>query len=511
MLQLFESCRRVSVPLVVVRTADQAATVALLKATQTEHPVLQWDAVSGITEANDEGKKALAKAGIKPGSTIPFVDALIAAQGLPARTILFVHNAQRQLVSAEPGSIAGSVQAVANLRDKFKVNYRMLVLLAPEFTAPSELTHDVVILDDPLPGSAQLATIIQELHKSAGLPVATADVVTKGADAVSGLSQFAAEQVVSMSLTAEGLNMDALWERKRVAIEQTPGLSVWRGKETFADLIGLDALKAHLTRRIASKRPIGVVVWIDEIDKALANVESDTSGVRMYQLLKLLTEMENMEWPGFVGVGVAGGGKSAIAKAFGNEAGVPTIALDLGATESKYVGESEANLIRVMSIIKAVGNGHAYFIATSNAATIMRPELQRRFFDGLWMFDLMTPPERKAAWTAYIRRYALPAQPTPEDEAWTGAEIRNACRYAADTGATLVDAAKLVIPMARSRAREIEELRQYAHGKFLDATTGGSYRYEPKVMEKQLRAIDLPPSAVAGVVRGLVDPALKGN
>ena len=58
----------------------------------------------------------------------------------------------------------------------------------------------------------------------------------------------------------------------------------------------------------------------------------------MYQLLKLLTEMENNRWKGFIGVGVAGGGKSLIAKALGNEAGVPTVALDLGATESKYVG-----------------------------------------------------------------------------------------------------------------------------------------------------------------------------
>ena len=211
--------------------------------------------------------------------------------------------------------------------------------------------------------------------------------------------------------------------------------------------------------------------------------------------------MEDNEWPGFVGVGVAGGGKSAIAKAFGNEAGVPTVALDLGATESKYVGESEANINRVIDIIKAVGRGHAYFIATSNAATIMRPELQRRFFDGMWMFDLMSDAERAAAWKYFVKKYGLSKQTLPDSESWTGAEIRNACRYASDTGSTLIEAAGLIVPMARSRADDIEALRKYAHGRFLDATKGGSYKYEAAPMVKSLRAIALPPKVIETIVK----------
>ena len=494
MLKLFESARCVSVPLLVIRTADQWATLEALKAASGEHPLAQWDAVRGITEANKEGGKALSKAQISGENTVGFADALAEADKLPPRAILFCLNAHRQLAGSEPMAAASNVQAVSNLRDRYKLNFRMLVLLVPEFTAPPELAHDVVVLDHALPGPSELGVLVRELHASVkGLTAPSDDVVAKAVDAVSGLSLFEAEQVTAMSLTEGGLDISALWERKRTAIEQTPGLSVWRGTERFADLVGLDALKQHLQLRLHAKRPIGVVVWIDEIDKALANVESDTSGVRMYQLLKLLTEMENNEWPGFIGVGVAGGGKSAIAKAVGNEAGVPTIALDLGATESKYVGESEGNLNRVIQIIKAVGRGHAYFIATSNAATVMRPELQRRFFDGMWMFDLMTDVERKAAWAVYLKKYQLKAQPLPDDTAWTGAEIRNACRFAADTGCSVAQAAQFIVPMARGRADDIEALRKYAHGRFLDATNGGTYEYVPEPMQKQVRAITLPP------------------
>ncbi len=497
LLKLFESARRVSVPIVVVRTSDQAATVATLANVSKDHPLVQWDAVRGLAgipvvvdkKTVNKGAEAMKALRIAPDETINFADAMRAVHQLPQGAIVFAHNAQRQLISSEPGAIAQNVQAVANLRDVFKANFRMLVLLSPALTVPIELEQDVVILDDALPDEGALRTIVAETYQAGKLKAPLDTVVVKAVEALGGLSAFAAEQVAAMSLRESGLDIPALWERKRVAIEQVPGLLVWRGTEKFDDIIGQDALKAHLRRRITAKRPLGVVVWIDEIDKALANVESDTSGVRMYQLLKLLTEMENNEWPGFVAVGVAGGGKSLIAKALGNEAGVPTIGLDLGATESKYVGESEANLLRVLQVIKAVGRGNAYFVATSNAATVMRPELQRRFFDGLWFFDLMTQPERDATWTFYERRYKLKAQPRPNDDAWTGAEIRNCCRYAHETESTLLESAKLVIPMARSRAADVELLRHTAHGKFLDVNSGEHYQYSPDAMEAQVKAV----------------------
>ncbi len=501
----FETARRTSVPMLVVRSMDQIATIEHLTQdsdgkTLEDHPLVKWDGVRGLTGINKKGTATLAALKIKSDETIGFPEALVRARELPQGAVVFAFNAHRQLTASEPLSVAQSVQAVANLREEFKANFRMLVMMGPAMAVPMELEQDVIIFNHPLPDETSLATIVKNTYKAAKMPPPKPEVVNKAVDALSGLSAFSAEQNAALNLEESGLNIATLWESKRVSIEQTPGLTVWRGKEKFSDIIGQDALKAHLRRRINAKRPLGVVVWIDEIDKALANVEQDSSGVRMYQLLKLLTEMENNEWPGFVGVGVAGGGKSLIAKALGNEAGVPTIGLDFGATESKYVGESEANLLRLIGIIKAVGRGNAYFVATSNAATVMRPELQRRFTDGMWMFDLMTNDERQATWAFYLKRYELKAQPLPDDDAWTGAEIRNCARYAYETNSTLLDSAKLVVPMARSRAKEVERLRTEAHGKFLDVHHGGTYAYQPASMEKQLRAIQLDPKIIPSIV-----------
>lgn len=491
MIDLFGDTRRVSVPIVAVRSPDQACTVEIIAREHAKHVICTWDAARGLVGANKNGSTAI-KA-IKAGEeTADFVQAMIAVGKLPKGSIVCCYNANRQLYASEPLAVASNVQAVSNLRDVLKMDHRTLVLMGPSFIAPPELEHDIIVLDHEFPNSDELATVVNELHKAAKLDDPSQDEVDKAVDAVSGLSLFCAEQVVAMSLTKQGLDHDALWERKRTTIEQTRGLRVWRGTERFDDLVGLNNIKNKLTRRIHAKSKIGVVLFLDEIDKVLANVEHDTSGVRMDQFRTLLTHMEDHEWRGSVAVGVPGSGKSAIAKAFGAEAGVPTIALDLGDMEAPHVGESEALVRRAMAIIEAIGRGNAYVIATSNNASVMRPELQRRFTDGCFFFDVMTQAEREACWQAYRARYEIPElEPIPADEGWTPAEIRNCCREAFDTGCTLVEAARHIVPMAQSRADEIEKLRRYANGRFLDATSDGPYVYNPKTMEKMSRAISL--------------------
>src|SRR2546422_6001578 len=54
---------------------------------------------------------------------------------------------------------------------------------------------------------------------------------SQSVDALIGLAAFPAEQVLAMSLSKNGLDLDWLWERKCQAVEQTPGLTIWRGGE----------------------------------------------------------------------------------------------------------------------------------------------------------------------------------------------------------------------------------------------------------------------------------------
>lgn len=508
MIKTFESARRVSVPFFAIRTADQNATVdAVREFIKEEFPLVQWDAARGITPVNKAGDKALqqTKPPIKPADTFGFVEAMMAAELLPQGTVLFVHNAERQLHTQEPKDTAAAVQALANLRDTFKLNFRMLVPLGPYFKAPAEMEHDFYIVDHALPGPDELRVMISELHDAIKLdgdakpPKITPEAMQHALDATSGLSLFAAEQNTAMSFDEDGkLDMPALWERKYVSIEQRDGLSVYRGKETFDDLRGLDSVKARMRQHVHGRTPVGVAVWIDEGSDVFANVENDSSGVKTDQQRALLVEMEQNDWRGMIFVGVPGSGKSAVARAFGNEAQVPTIAVDFGAMENKYVGASEANLRSALDVIKRVGNGNAFFVLTCNSLKGIRPQFQRRFRRGVFFFDLPTADEREAIWQLYLKKFGIKKQQRPDDAGWTGAEIRECCASAWDTNTTLLEAARFVIPVARSRAPEIEAMRVEAHGRFLDASKEGAYIYTPEPMAKQVRAIVLPPKKQDG-------------
>jgi hypothetical protein len=222
------------------------------------------------------------------------------------------------------------MQGIWNLRDSFKATGRMLVLLAvPGATLPMELGQDVLVLDEPLPSATHLVRIVRETFHAANLAEPERAKIDRAVDALIGLAAFPAEQALAISLVKRELDTEDLWERKQQVIEQTPGLSVWRGGETFDDLGGLSNVKSFLHAVLAGVDPPRVIVFIDEIEKAFAGNGTDLSGVKTEMTGTILTYMQDREADGIVLTGPPGAAKSAVAKATGNTAGVPNIAAQM--------------------------------------------------------------------------------------------------------------------------------------------------------------------------------------
>lgn len=498
LIQQIKAARRVSVPLVAVTTPDPAATVkAIADAAGPEAVVLRWDVVEGLrTVPHDDqavrDARETARAGMvgeqggDPTVANPVL-LLQLARKLPRGAVLFVHLANRLI--ADPMTI----QAVWNLRDEFKRDQRMLVLLGVSCDWPAELAGDVVTLDEPLPDAETLEWILRKVHGDAGVKPEAA-VLARGVEAVQGLPAFQAEQVAAMSLKKSGLDIDALWERKRRQIELTPGLKVQReqGGEScrFVDIGGVAVVKGFLGRVMAGQARPNAVVFIDEIEKFLAGATgggADSSGVSQDQLGQLLSYMQDHGAAGCIFVGPPGAAKSAVAKAAGNEAGIPTIQLDLGAMKGSLVGASEQNLRAALKVITSVSNGRSLWIATCNAIGDLPPELRRRFTLGTFFFDLPDAEERIAIWGIWAGRYGLSLHGEkrgrnrsewviPDDAGWTGAEIKQCCDIAYRLGCTLKEAAGFVVPVSRSAAEQLERLRRAAEGRFLSASKPGVYR-----------------------------------
>jgi len=485
------AARRCGTPLLSVSTPDQPEFTKAAAAEVGPVPAVQWDRAEGFRAINDEGAQALADLPIgqeELAVTSPDpLQAMRLSLKLKKRSVVFAHNLQRFFREDSPGP---TIQAVSNLRDPFKTDGRTLVMMAPDVDLPTELRHDVVTLDDPLPEDDGYAKIVRDIYDSFAKnkkseTTANEDTVTSAVSAVRGLSSFRADQVVAMSfdLKAGRLDLDALWQHKVAAVSQTPGLAMTRTGPPLADLRGLDSVVAMLQDLFTGPMRPNLVVRVDEVDKAMSGLGSrggpgDNTGVSQDIHSQFLTTMEDNSWTGAILFGVRGAGKTVLTQAIGAAYGVPTIAADLGAMKGGIVGESERNVRDAFRMIKSIGRDRVVVLATCNEMAMLRPEFLRRFKLGVWYFDLLEEDERRALWRVYLKRYGLdPKSDLPEDDGWTGAEIRNCCELSHALGKTPAQIGpKYIVPVGRSDANGISEMRRQAEGRYLSVSKSGPYR-----------------------------------
>lgn len=473
-------------PLISIDSADPAQTInnaiTALNGRRSTTNIMLWDCVAGLRGTNLPGQPAelgqdaatlIAEGTPGPETLTNPVELLaLVANKAPGDSLLFL-NMFHRFISETP-----VVQALWNCRDTCKARHVVICCLGTSFKLPPELVQDFVSISEDLPGEEELGAILDNTLKDADLPPVPKEDRPVVIDTLRGVSAFCAENTLAASLSAKGVDKDSLWNRKVRMIEQTPGLSVWRGQAKFDDLGGLDELKGYLSDILTSgNTPIRAIGFMDEIEKVLGNTGGDTSNTSQDQLSVVLKVMQDYDIPGITLLGHPGTGKSAIAKAAGSVAGAPVISFDMGAMKDSLVGSSEARIRAAMDVFRAVSEGKGFFIATCNAIASLPPELRRRFRLGTFFVDLPTKEEREKIWPIWLKRYGLASQELPDCDGWTGAEVAACCDIAYRTGRSLKRAAMSVCPVCRSAPEKVEALRRTAHNKFLSATTPGFYRY----------------------------------
>ncbi len=484
-----------SIPAIDKFEREQAAKDGTAKE-WTPTPVVSWDRAQGFISRNDAGREALGLLNVPgmPNQRIPpdkfamlTADpafAMKAALDLPAKAMLFALNFDLFVKDSVV------VQAVCNLRDVFKGNMRMLLMLGSDFDAPTAVKNDVIMLDDPLPDAEGYATIVQSVAESAHLvkqgnrlAKATVDQAILG---VKGLSGFVAEQTLSMSVAlapkCDQIYMPAVWDLKVRRVNSVDGLTMTLDGPPLSDLRGLDEIIKNLNDYATGPEAPDLYVLVDEIDKGFAGLGSrggpgDNTGVTQYMNQAFLTNMENNEWAGLICVGIRGSGKTALAQSIGKAYGKPTIHMDLGAAKDSKLGASEQKTREMFRMIYSIGGKRVCVIATCNKMDVLPPELLRRFTLQTWYFDLLTAQEREGLWNVYLPMYNQPLDSErPNDGGWTGSEIRNCCRNAYRLNKPVSDIGRrLIIPITKSDPKSIEDLRQQADGRFLSVSYEGKY------------------------------------
>jgi ATPase family associated with various cellular activities (AAA) len=449
-----------------------------------------WDIDRGLGINGQVPNPAITPAAADPLSAIKALNSLGSPGGT---TILTLKNFHRFLGSAE------IVQALDTAISQGKQAGKIVVVLSPVIQIPVELERAFVVVEHDLPGRDQLEQIARSIATEPGdLP--EGDDLGLVLDAAAGLTRMEAENAFSLSLVRHGkIVPETLWELKTQALKKSGLLSLHRGGEKFDDLGGLDALKGFSKKALGGRRG---------------------SGVRARGVLLL---------------GVPGTGKSAYAKALGNETGRPTLILDVGSLMGSLVGQTEERTRQALKIVDAMApcvlfideiekalagasgqtdsgvsarlfgtfltwlsdhESDVFVISTSNNVSLLPPEFSRaERWDGTFFLDLPGHSEKDAIWRMYLEKFGLdPDQPRPNDRDWTGAEVKSACRLAALLDVPIVEAAMNVVPVATSAGESVEKLRNWASGRCLSADRPGLYTRGSNGSNPPGRSINRDPS-----------------
>lgn len=355
----------------------------------------------------------------------------------------------------------------------------MIILIAPAWQLPAELSHDVPILQFDLPTRDQLGRALDVVSTSAGVDVDNRESLL---DSAAGLALQEAENAFALSLVADKALIPATVEKEKMRLVKSSGLLEVSSVCPVDQIGGLQNLKTYIN------------------DEVLPSKGDDMLRVR-----------------GVLLVGVPGTGKSLASRVFGSLLGWPVCRMDVGSLKGGIVGQSESNMRQALKLVDAIAptvlwldeiekgvGGHAssaqsdggttlgmigqlltwlqehttavICVATCNDYAKLPAELTRAGrFDERFFVDLPSKEERAEIAKVHLAKYAAVSNDEKAAEhiasitdSWTGAEVEQLVKSAARKSGKKISAgvlelcAKDIKPIARVKADEITKLRDWA-------------------------------------------------
>ena len=488
-------------PLIWIVTSEEARVERLLAqaAKAAKYYPRTWDCAQGPAEMSGEK--------VQFGS--PDLDEMMTTIGERARK----GNARDVWIMRDPKPWVeglGGARSLRALRNLVRVlptirneSAQALVVITTSDEIPPELVGDATKIEWPLPDREEIAAILD------GAVAAIRDETVRAAAAPNGTREAAIDAAVGLS----GEEAASVYARSLVLAQRIDPVLVAAEKKRVIAKDGLiewfDPLPGGLD----------AVGGLDELKKWLvARRAAYSKAAREYGLPRP---------KGALLAGIPGCGKSLTAKATATTLQCPLLRLDLGALRSKFVGESEGNLRKALTVVETIGRcvlwldevekalqgstsdaadggvaadalgailnwmqerqGDAFVVATANDASKLPAEFIRKGrFDELWWVDLPNASEAMSVLGAALRSHKRDVSSidlsavAQQCEGFTGAEISALVPEAmfaafADgarpiTTGDLVEAAANVVPLSRTAAKRIADLREWARDKARPAT-----------------------------------------
>ena len=421
---------------------------------------------------------------------------LIAKQKEPA---LFLFKDFHPYLDERKNSQTASllIRMIRDLVPQLKSTAKTLLWLSPVQFIPAELEKDVTLVDMPLPTEAEYREILDAMIAQVenkprvliDLDDDAKDLITK---ACQGLTRSEAENALAKALVShEGLTREdvrAILSEKEQIIRKSGILEYTAAVENFGNVGGLGNLKS----------------WLRQRNQAFSQKARDFG-------------LPNPR--GVMLVGVPGCGKSLCAKAVAAEWEKPLLKFDLGRVFGSLVGESEERMRKALDVAEGVapavlwidelekglsglggggGDGGVatrvfgnlltwmeektkpvFVVATANDITRLPPELLRKGrIDEVFFVDLPTLRERADILMIHLsRRQRDPSEFNIRAIAgatndFSGSELEEVVvsglhlAFQSEERALktdhLLQAARDIVPLSRSRRADIQALRAWA-------------------------------------------------
>ena len=321
----------------------------------------------------------------------------------------------------------------------------VIIMVSSVVKIPAELEKFITIVDVEYPTEREIESVIRNFAGQ-NETIVSDDLLEEMSLAFKGLTDFEIRCILQVAVATNGeLTRDDLkfvFTQKQQMIKKSGILEMIPLKEKADDIGGLENLKAWLSRKMKVFKNIG---------------KAGEFGVDMPK--------------GMLIAGVPGCGKSLTAKVTAQMFEVPLLRLDMGKILGKYVGESESNMRKAITLAEAIspcvlwvdelekafagigsgGEGNevtmrlfgsfltwmqektspVFVIATANDITKLPPELLRKGrFDEIFYVGLPNPRERKKIFEIHIAKRRMADLPGIEiqklvdkTDGYSGADI----------------------------------------------------------------------------------------
>ena len=383
-----------------------------------------------------------------------------------------------------------------NMAPQMRAKRQYLIFMTPpldaQYALPGELKDDVVVLQVPLPGPAELEQLFSEvtarLDRSKLPPPGTrGKLVSSALGLTTTQARLAFSRVWARYRKFDERGIDMVTWSKQQVIRESGALEFWPAHEGEADVGGLDLLKAWLKKRETAFGP-----------------EARESGLPFPRGVAL--------------IGIPGTGKSLCAKMLSGLWKLPLLRLDVGTLFGSLLGESEQNMRKAIMLSETVSpcilwidevekafagsetgsltSGAAtrvfgtfltwmqehrapvFVVATANDVTALPAELMGRF-DRTFFLDLPSSEERRAIFLIHLKGAGVPFAErefnldvlVEKSEGLVGREIQRAVYEAQFTAFAddnrnikqedLLAALAETVPICKSHQEVIEKLRKW--------------------------------------------------